>query len=291
MKSMTGYGSGRAPLGEGVVVVDLRAANHRYLDARVRLPSRAQRSAPAVERVIRARLERGRVEATARFEGASLPQPSLDVERARKAFEELAALRDALSPDEPLPLSLLSCVPELFTANREVDENALNEALGQATEEACSSVDAMRSSEGASLASDLKNRLEEVARTVEQLRSEVPRVSQTRTKRLRDRLDALLQGVDAELEPGRLEQEIAILAERSDITEELVRLESHREQMLELIDISAQPVGKRVDFLLQEMAREANTVGAKVQDGSMTTLVIELKAAVEQMREQAQNVL
>jgi uncharacterized protein (TIGR00255 family) len=112
-----------------------------------------------------------------------------------------------------------------------------------------------------------------------------------RRARLRDRLDALLAGADAKLEPSRLEQEIAVLADRSDVAEELVRLDSHRDQMLELIENSSAPVGKRIDFLLQEMAREANTIGSKVQDGAMTTHVIALKACVEQMREQGQNVL
>jgi len=101
----------------------------------------------------------------------------------------------------------------------------------------------------------------------------------------------LLAGVNAELEPARLEQEIAMLADRSDVTEELVRLDSHGSQMLELIEDSDAPVGKRIDFLLQEMAREANTIGSKVQDGAMTTHVIALRASIEQMREQAQNVL
>ncbi len=291
MKSMTGYGSGRSPLGEGHVVLDLRTVNHRFLDVRVRLPSRIQSRTSAVERVIRARLERGRVDVTARFEGQPMPQPTLDIERARSVYGELSTLRDALNPGEPLPLALLSSVPDLFVINRTIDEEALDRSLERAAEAACDAVMAMRISEGDALAAELRDRLSALGLTVGTLKSAVPDMLEARRTRLRDRLNALLAGTDAELEPSRLEQEIAVIADRSDVAEELVRLDSHRDQMLELIENSSAPVGKRIDFLLQEMAREANTIGSKVQDTTMTTHVIALKACVEQMREQAQNVL
>jgi uncharacterized protein (TIGR00255 family) len=291
MKSMTGYGSGRAALGDGHVVLDLRTVNHRFLDVRVRLPSRIQGRAPTVERVIRATLERGRVDVTARLEGQTLPQPALDVERARAVYGELSTLRDSLNPGEPVPLALLSSVPDLFVVHRDLDEEALDSALAQAAEAACTAVVAMRNNEGAALAADLCGRLSELSTTVGALKIAVPGMVDARRTRLRDRLDALLAGTEAELESSRLEQEIAVLADRSDVTEELVRLDSHHDQMLELIENSSAPVGKRIDFLLQEMAREANTVGSKVQDSAVTKHVIALKACVEQMREQAQNVL
>jgi uncharacterized protein (TIGR00255 family) len=244
-----------------------------------------------VERVIRARLERGRVDVTARFEGQTLPRPTLDLERARAVYAELAALRDALNPEEPVPLALLSSVPDLFVVHRNIDEEALDRSLEQAAVAACDAVMAMRDKEGDALAAELGSRLSELGASVAALRIAVPEMLEGRRTRLRDRLDALLAGVEAELEPARLEQEIAVLADRSDVAEELVRLDSHRDQMLELIENSSAPVGKRIDFLLQEMAREANTIGSKVQDGTMTTHVIALKACIEQMREQAQNVL
>ena len=291
MRSMTGYGSGRAALGEGQVVLDIRTVNHRFLDVRVRLPSRIQSRTPTVERVIRGRLERGRVDVTGRFEGQTLPQPTLDVDRARMVYAELAALRDALSPKEPLPLALLSSVPDLFVISRTVDESELGRALEQAAAEACDTVMAMRENEGAALSAELTARLVELGTSIEALEAAAPQLLAARRTRLCDRLEALLVGVDAELDPSRLEQEIAVLADRSDIAEELVRLESHHGQMLELIENSSAAVGKRIDFLLQEMAREANTIGSKVQDGTMTPHVIALKACIEQMREQAQNVL
>jgi len=291
MRSMTGYGSGRAALGEGHVVLDVRTVNHRFLDVRVRLPSRIQSRAPVVERVIRSRLERGRVDVTGRFEGQTLPQPMLDVDRARSVYGQLTALRDELNPNEPVPLALLSSVPELFVINRDIDEGALDAALERASEDACLAVVSMREKEGQALASELRARLGDLEDILAVLTPALPALTESRRARLRDRLEALVTDTNAPLDPARLEQEIAILAERSDVTEELVRLESHRLQMLELTENSNAPVGKRIDFLLQEMARESNTIGSKIQDGTITPHVIALKACIEQMREQAQNVL
>lgn len=291
MQSMTGYGSGRAALGEGQVVLDLRAVNHRFLDVRVRLPSRIQSRTPKVERVLRARLQRGRVDVTARFEGQTLPQPVLDRERARAVYTELAALRDDLNPEEPVPLALLSSVPDLFVVDRSIDEEALDCALEEAAEAACAALVGMRQNEGAALASELRQRLSELEAIVSAVTAAVPEMVQARGTRLRDRLELLLADTGAELDATRLEQEIALIADRSDVTEELVRLESHRTQMLELVENSSAPVGKRIDFLLQEMARETNTIGSKAQDSAVTAQVIALKACIEQMREQAQNVL
>lgn len=291
MQSMTGYGSGRAALGEGHVVIDLRAVNHRFLDVRVRLPSRIQASAPRVERVVRQALTRGRVDATARLEGQTLPQPELDLERARAVFQQLAALRDALSPTDALPLSLLASVPDLFVASRGVDDDALGAVIEDAAERACRAVIAMRDTEGAAIAADLRQRLTDLADHVAAIEVELPNVIEGRRTKLRDRVQTLLSTVDGELEPFRIEQEIAILADRSDVTEELVRLRSHRSQMLDLLENSGKPVGKRMDFLLQEIGREVNTLGSKVQDTAVTPLVVALKGTVEQMREQAQNVL
>jgi len=288
---MTGYGSGRAALGDGHVVLDIRTVNHRFLDVRVRLPSRIQNRTPTVERVLRARLERGHVDVTASFEGQTLPQPTLDLDRARVVYGQLTALRDALNPGEPVPLALLSAVPDLFVVNRDIDEEALDEALEQATEQACDALIAMRDKEGEALASELGARLSELGATLAVLKLAVPEMVEGRRARLRDRVGVLLSGVGAQLEASRLEQEVALLADRSDVAEELVRLESHRIQMLDLIEISTEPVGKRIDFLLQEMAREANTIGSKAQDGAMSTQVIALKTCIEQMREQGQNVL
>jgi uncharacterized protein (TIGR00255 family) len=215
----------------------------------------------------------------------------LDRERARAVYTELAALSDELNPDEPVPLALLSSVPDLFVVDRSIDEEALDHALEEAAEAGCAALVAMRQNEGAALAAELRQRLSELQAIVSVVTAAVPEMVQARGARLRDRLETLMADTGADLDANRLEQEIALIADRSDVTEELVRLESHRTQMLELVENSSAPVGKRIDFLLQEMARETNTIGSKAQDSAVTSHVIALKACIEQMREQAQNVL
>lgn len=291
MRSMTGYGSGRAALGHGHVVLDVRAVNHRFLDVRVRLPSRIQTKAPIIERVVRQLLERGRVDVAARFEGQTLPPATLDLDRARAVYRDLERLRDELSPGEPLPLSVIASVPDLFVASRELDEDTLEEALAIATTDACRATLVMRKKEGQALANELTSRLAELKEQLQAIENALPGLVDMRRTRIRERLGALLADTSVTLDSGRLEQEIAILADRSDVTEELVRLGSHCGQMLDLIENSDAPVGKRIDFLLQEMSREANTIGSKQQEQTITPHVVALKACIEQMREQAQNVL
>lgn len=288
---MTGYGSGKAPLGQGRVVVDVRTVNHRFLDVRVRLPHRIQEAGPAVEKIARDRLGRGRVDIGARLEGRPLPSAELDLDRAREVFKQLGEVRDALSPDEPLPLSLLGSVPDLFRTSGDIDSDAVREALEQAATEACDAVSVMRAREGAALAAQFQTLLTAARKTTDEARAFAAAVPQRQAERLKQRIEQLLAKGSTELDEGRLEQEVAIVADRSDVTEEIGRLESHCDQIGALLDPSDEAVGRRLDFLLQEMGREANTLSAKSPEAALTSLAVDLKATIEQMREQAQNIL
>lgn len=291
MLSMTGYGSGFAPLGEGRVVIDVRSVNHRFLDVRVRLPHRFQEAAPAVEKLVRAQLQRGRVDVGARLEGQVMPVARLDLERAKQAFEALSKVRDELRPDEPLPLSLLSCVPDLFKSDEGIDAEQLATALGAATEQACQKVLAMRTHEGAALAKGFEDHLDGLGAELAGIEKLAKAVPQAQRQRLHQRIERLLADTSVAVEPGRLEQEVAILADRSDISEEIGRLHSHCTQVRGLLRAGTDAVGRRLDFLLQEMGREANTLTAKSPDAELTAAAVNLKAIIEQMREQAQNIL
>lgn len=289
--SMTGHGVGSAAMGAARVVVEIRSVNHRYLDVRVRLPSELTPHAGLLEALCRESLGRGRVELSARIEAPAAQTVTLDTDRAHDAFRQLAALRDEIAPGEPLPLSLLSSVPELFRVGTQLDLTDAEQALGAATREAVSAVWAMRHKEGEALAADLGGHLAQLEEEVTAVRTRLPMmVDEYRTK-LRARLERLLADTEATLDDARLEQEVAVLADKSDVAEELSRLDSHAAQLRVLLAGEGKELGKRLDFLLQEMTREANTVGSKSADAELAQRVVAMKTAISRMREQAQNVL
>jgi len=287
---MTGYGVGDAPLGGGRVLVEMRAVNHRFLDVRARLPTELADHAGAVEDAARKCLERGRVELVARIEGDALAVPVLAMERARAAFRQLVALRDELQPGEHVPLSLLGSVPDLFSAHSLPEGDLTRDALCSATERACIALRHMRVKEGLALREDLARRLDQVRTHVEALRLRCGDVVATYRRKLRERIDQLLRGAEVRLDPARIEHEVALFADRADIAEEITRLLSHTVQFVELLDDDGS-IGRRLEFLLQEMTREANTIGAKSSDVPSSHIVVELKADLERMREQVQNVM
>jgi len=290
MRSMTGFGMGEAPFGTGKLSVEVRGVNHRFLDVRVRVPREMTELAPFVEQLARERLTRGRFEIGVRVDGMQLGAALLDRDRARTAFQQLCELRDELAPGSDVPLSLLSAIPDLFVSTVERESDALRESLRKGFDLSVKSLDEMREREGAALGLDLVKRLDTVRRIAKQVALRAPEVVDVHRRRLKERAERLrvsaeLTGVD----PGRLEQEIALFAERVDIQEELTRLESHCAQFTSLV-ASAEAIGRRLDFLLQEMAREANTVGAKSPDAPISHAIVEVKAEIERMREQVQNV-
>ena len=289
MRSMTGFGLGETPLGAGKLAVEIRGVNHRFLDVRVRVPRELGDMAGFVEQVAREKLTRGRYEVAMRVDGIALGTPILDRERARAAFRALRELRDELAPGSEVPLSLLGAIPDLFVSavDREID--LLREATRMAFDVAVDALDAMRLQEGCSLQSDLIKRLERLRCLAFDVGKRVPEVIEVHRKRLRERADRLRAAAEIELDVGRLEQEVTMFAERSDICEELTRLVSHSAQFAGLFACE-EPVGRRLDFLLQEMAREINTAGAKSPDAQIAHAIVEMKAEIERMREQVQNV-
>lgn len=298
MRSMTGFGIGEATLASvsqnpgmasSKVTIEIRAVNHRFLDIRVRGPGQLPDLVNVVEGFARERLNRGRFDITIRFEGAALGSMVIDLERARSMFVALTALRDELAPKADVPLSLLASVPDLFVSSIGRESETLNASLGTAFDSAIATLDAMRLREGRSLVADLDRRLSTIRRLMETITERAPLVVDSYRKRLRERAERLRVASDLELDPGRLEQEVALFADRIDVAEELTRLESHSAHFATLLQRD-EAVGRRLDFLLQEMAREANTIGSKGQDVAIAHAVVELKAEIERMREQVQNV-
>jgi uncharacterized protein (TIGR00255 family) len=279
------------------VTVEIRSVNHRYVDVRVRLPQELAGESMYLEQTARTRLTRGRFDLVVRYEGPPLVA-RLDRDRARSVYRELSELRDELAPGSDLPVGVLAGVPELYVAQSNFDARVVQGALGAALDEAVSDLDGMRQREGSALRDELTARLASCRKLHQAIRDRAPDSIREHAARVRARVERLVADIGTALEPGRLEAEVALLSDRGDVTEEIVRLESHFSQLEALLGASAPPsseggkapVGRRLDFLLQEIGREANTVGAKSQDAGLGHAVVELKAEIERMREQVQNV-
>jgi uncharacterized protein (TIGR00255 family) len=286
---MTGFGAGEVPYGNGKLGVEIRGVNHRFLDVRVRAPRELADLVGFVEQVAREKLSRGRYEVTVRLDGSAFDAPALDRTRARAAYLALCTLRDEIAPGMEVPLSVLGAIPDLFStsAAREIDR--LREATRGAFAAAAESLDAMRSREGAALGGDLAARLARIRELAGEISKRSPEVVEAHRKRLRERAERFRLSTEIDMNTSRLEQEVALFAERSDICEELIRLESHCGQVAASLQ-EAEPTGRRLDFLLQEMARETNTIGAKSPDAQIAHAVVEVKVEIERMREQVQNV-
>lgn len=289
IKSMTGYGKGEANGPAGRCVVEIRTVNHRYGEVTVKLP----RSFLAYEHELRkaagSRIKRGKADLFVQWEeaagAAQVPPVNLAAARGyQAAFLELAReLR--LSPEIPLSL-IVGQRNVLQEAAGEEQPDLLPQVL-QAVQAALDAHDTMRLREGEALERDLRERRQGLAELVVQVTERAPQVVEEYQAKLQQRLVKLLN--DSELDPQRLAQEVALMADRCDVTEELVRLQSHFAQLDETLAL-AEPVGRKLDFLMQELNREVNTIGSKANDATVTALVVQMKAELERMREQVQNI-
>jgi uncharacterized protein (TIGR00255 family) len=298
---MTGFGLGAAAFGPGRVVAEVRSVNGRFLDVRVRLPQELAELSLMVESEARKRLSRGRCDIAVRTEGDVFSAPPIDKARARRAYTLLAELRDELAPGAEIPFSMLASMPDLFGPGQYADGEPAREAVRAALTSALDALEVMRQTEGRATADDLLRRIASVRELLDHVAERSPAMLEILARKFRERLaraTALVSssaGTGVELarelpiDPGRLEQELLLMVERSDISEELTRLRSHLAQLAGYIE-AEEPLGRRLDFLLQEMAREINTIGAKSQDVRLSHAVVELKAEIERMREQVQNV-
>ena len=289
---MTGFGASEASFLGQVLRVELRAVNHRHLDVRVRVPSELGDLGSLVEDVLRARCGRGRIEAQVSFRGTP-HAAELDVERARRAYQLLLTLRDELAPAEAVPLAAIFSVPGVFST-RAWQRDELEPVLREATERAVDELAAMRAREGKALSEDMTIRLghlRSAGQAIEQLR---PQVIDGAQKRLLKRIEKLLEGTGIAPDAGRVVQEIAWFADKSDVSEELTRLASHLDEFgrsLGSLTRIGEGVGRKLDFLVQEIGRELNTLGSKANDAEISRCVVDMKAELERIREQVQNIL
>ena len=294
IRSMTGFGRASFAVGELVFDVELRAVNHRYLDLRAKLPRVLAGFEGDVRARVQARLGRGKVDLSVTPPGPPGPPPRLEIDLGA-ARSYLAAGRE-LQRAERVPGELgvaeLLALPGVARfAESELPAESLREGLLGAVDAAVDATEAMRAHEGAALERDLRERLARVRELAADVASRSDSVQQAARERLRRRSEQLRQETGL-LDEARLHQEIVIAADRLDVTEELVRLASHVEHFERSLAEAGpgKPVGRRLDFLLQEFSREANTVGSKASDAPVAHWIVELKTEIERLREQVQNV-
>jgi uncharacterized protein (TIGR00255 family) len=289
MRSMTGFGFGDAAFAGGRLTVEIRSANQRFLDVRARLPAELSHFSMFVEQVVRERVRRGRVDVVVRSEGLGGTPAVLDRERARSAIAALAELRDEMAPGAELPLSLLVAVPGLFSI-AEPEAETVRGALRTAVEASIHAMETMLRREGDALALDLGTRAGRVSEMLLDVRRRADLLPSIAKKRLEERLMRILVSADAPVDAARLEAELLLFADRSDITEEITRLASHVDQFQATLVEKSDPVGRKLDFLLQEMLREAHTIAAKAQDSRISERIVAFKVELERLREQVQNI-
>jgi len=284
--SMTGYGQA---VGAQGLAVDVRAVNHRHLDIACRLPRPWATLEPEAKAAVARHVRRGRVEIAVRpAGGAEGGGYGIDLAQAAHYVEAVRELARATGPTGSLDLAAILALPGVVTSEEAPQDAAtVRDRLLAALEEALGAAAAMRREEGVALERVIRGHLDVIREVVGRLKDRRPQALADAAGRLKARVEALC--AETPVDPARLAQEVAVLAERSDVTEELARLDSHIDQFANALD-APEPVGRTLDFLLVEMNREANTAGAKCQDAGMAADVVALKGEIEKVREQVQNV-
>ncbi|MBR2707409.1 MAG: YicC family protein [Mogibacterium sp.] len=295
IRSMTGFGRGEYTDDISKVTVEIRSVNSRYLDIFVKMPRKYAFAEETVKAAVKERVHRGKVEIGIMVDniGQSDSDVRLDMELAAKYYDVLSALRDSFDfgDESRVSLSLLSRMPDVIkTSAAEEDEEAVKARLIAATGKALDDFCSMREAEGAKLAADLLARADIVAGLRADIEKRAPEIGKEYAEKFRARVAEILDGV-YEVPEERVALEAAIFADKANVTEELVRLDSHVSQLRGFLDHSGDDaIGKKIDFLIQEMNREANTIGSKSNDKEITSMMLDLKAEIEKIREQVQNI-
>lgn len=292
IKSMTGFGRGEYNDGKRNIIVEIKSVNHRYSDISVKMPRRYSFVEDKIKNTVKEKIKRGKVDVSVMVENLTENDVhiSLNTMLAQQYYDNLRSLQETFGVSGEITLSMLAGMPDVLKAIPDVDdEEEMTRCILQPVREAAANLEAMRSVEGEKLAADLLMRGGLIKDLVDQIEERADLVPKAYTEKLRDRIKELLAG-NVTVPEDRILVEAAIFADKCNITEELTRLRSHMDQMRSIIENSSQPDGKKLDFLVQEMNREANTIGSKANDIQITSLMLQIKAEIEKIREQVQNI-
>ena len=295
IRSMTGFGRGEYSDEISKVTIEIRSVNHRYLDIYVKMPRRYSFAEETIKSAIKERVHRGKVEVSVSVDnvGKSDSDVRLDKELAARYYNVLSELRDSFDFGEEsrVSLSLIAKMPDVIvTTPAAEDEEAMVRRLLGATSKALDDFCSMREAEGEKLAADLSARADTIQEIRDRIDKRAPEIEKEYAAKFKARVEEILGGV-YEVPEERIALEAAIFADKANITEELVRLGSHISQLRKFLQSDGkEAIGKKTDFLIQEMNREANTIGSKSNDREITSSMLELKAEIEKVREQVQNI-
>ncbi|MDO8722587.1 MAG: YicC/YloC family endoribonuclease [Syntrophales bacterium] len=291
IKSMTGYGRAETILKGKRTVAEIKSLNHRYLEVSLRLPPTLASLEMEIKKKIANVFSRGKIEVNIRMDYNGSPDKvtglDLNIPLLRSYYSLLCRIKQELNMKDEITLAMMAAFRDAFAAPEEGDIAAAWQLLEVVLDEAVVALTVMREKEGDVLCRDLRDRVATVARLLDVVGNRGPQALTAYQNRLRVRIKELAG--DMEIDESRLMQEIAIMAEKSDIMEEIVRLRSHIDQFNDMLQ-SDQAVGRKVDFLIQEMGREVNTIGSKSGDAEISRHVIEIKSELARIREQAQNI-
>lgn len=292
IKSMTGFGRSEYTDGKRHITVEIKSVNHRYSDISIKMPRRYGFAEDKVKTAVKEHLRRGKVDVSIMVENITENDVNIKLNTmiAKQYYDNLLELRKEFNVDGEITLQFLAGLPDVMKAIPDVeDEEEITKAILIPVSEAAINLETMRAAEGEKLAEDLIAKGHHIREILDLIAERAPQVSVDYTERLRERISELI-GNSIEVPEDRILVEAAIFADKCAIDEEITRLGSHLLQLENIITKSTQPDGKKLDFLVQEMNREANTIGSKANDITITGYMLEIKSEIEKIREQVQNI-
>ena len=290
IKSMTGFGRGHKVLNGRDITVEIRSVNHRYYEFSSRLPRSLNYVEQRLKSLLQGRISRGKVEVSVLLNNVEAADEKITINRdvVREYIEALRSVKGEFGLTDDLALSNVLRIPDAFTVVKtETDEEQLWEDIKSTAEEALEHFISMRENEGARMKQDVLSRLAKIEEWVGVVETRSPQVVEDYRKRLYDKMCEVLSS--SNIDENRILLEAGIFSEKTAVDEETVRLRSHIAQFRSMLE-SGEPVGRKLDFLVQEMNRETNTIGSKVQDIEVTRIVVDQKSEIEKIREQIQNI-
>lgn len=292
IKSMTGFGRGEYTDGKRSIIAEIKSVNHRYSDITVKMPRRYAFAEDKIKNAIKEKIRRGKVDVSIIVDNIADNDVNirLNTMLAKQYYDNLTELRGEFDLSGDISLQFLASLPDVMKAIPDVeDEDEITKAILIPVAEAAANLEKMRAVEGEKLAEDLIAKGAHVKEILDKIAERAPQVVVDYTAKLKERIQNLV-GSSVQVPEDRILVEAAVFADKCAIDEEITRLNSHLIQLRNIIENSSQPEGKKLDFLVQEMNREANTIGSKANDITITSYMLEIKSEIEKIREQVQNI-